>query len=111
MANGLYGFFKERDFVVIEIGSKIFELAILARLMGAKRVVLSRILFRSGEAAGPRNGNLGRGKTVKQHQKFFNSMALIVHRKLHEIVRKMGSGLFMNYQEGLVQNWKSKLCD
>ena len=121
-------FFQEHDFVIMEIGSndlltkeyygkpleladKIMELAILARVLGAKRVVISKILFRSGEMAIPRDANLGRGKTVKQHEKFYNKMVLEVNQKLHHDLRVCGSGLFMNYQEGLVKGWRSKLCD
>ncbi len=46
---------KAYDAYPIGLAEKIYDMAVLARMLGAKRVVINRLLFRCGEAAIARN--------------------------------------------------------
>ncbi len=98
----------------IGLAEKIYDMAVLARMLGAKRVVINRLLFRSGEAAIARNQQTDMQVErlyVKTHERLFNKCVTATNQKLVDMVKKTGSGLSIEFQEGLLKNWRSKMVD
>ena len=124
------GFVKMFDVIIMDIGTndlqqefydfpenlatKIWEVAILGRLLGAKRVAISKVMFRDGVPAIPRNfvSDMEQAvRNVKYYEKQFNSWAHACNVKLIDLVRRTGSGVVMHFHEGLVKEWRTKLVD
>ncbi len=79
-----------------------------------KRVVINRLLFCCGQAAIARNQQTDMQVEklfVKTHERLFNKWVTITDQKLVDMVKKTGSGLLIDFQEGLLKNWRSKMID
>ena len=124
------GFVKMMDIVIMDIGTndlqndyydfpeelaaKIYEVAVLGRLLGAKRVACAKIMFRDGEPAIPRKFITDYAQAVRDvkiYERQFNKWAHTTNTTLMDMIEKTGSGLCMHFHEGLVKEWRTKLID
>ncbi len=96
-----------------ELAEKLCDAMVLCRSLGAKRVALLRILFRSGDAAVPRTVNVDPSDItrIKEFEKDFNKNASICNKEVQKIISMTRGGLSSVHQSGLIETWEDLLCD
>ena len=91
------------------LAMEVFEVAKRMRRMGAQRVILMQVLFRSGRAALPRWEQDRSPAAVRRAQRVFNAMALAYNRKLARLCALWDGSIVFRPQRSLKQRWSRKL--